>query len=215
MSLSIESTIRIIHIVSGGIAMFSGIAALLFSRRVQNHRPLGKTFVYAMTSVFVTALYLAITNGIDFLLCIAILSFFSVIIGVRSLKFLKGVKPGYFDWAAVAGIIGAGFFLVVKGTLAAMTKIHGGVILYLVFGSAMVFYGFMITSEFIRTKPRAAKWFRMHQSNMGAALIATLTAFCTTVLHELPSITEWILPTIVFSPLLSYYIRKTNPVNLN
>jgi len=109
----------------------------------------------------------------------------------------------------VVGIIAAGSFLVIKGSLAGITNFHAGVVLYLIFGSAMVFYGFMIASELIRTKPRAAKWFRLHQSNMGAALIATLTAFCTTVLHELPSITEWILPSIIFSPLLSYYIRKS------
>lgn len=212
MSANIESTIRIIHILSGAIAMFSGIAALLFSKQVKNHRPLGKVFAYAMTSVFGTALYMAITKGIDFLLCIAILSFFSVIVGVRSLKFLKGAKPGAFDWAAVVGIIGAGLFLVIKGSLAGLTNFSGGVVLYLVFGTAMVIYGFLIASEFIRIKPGAAKWFRLHQSNMGAALIATLTAFCTTVLHELPSITEWILPSIIFSPLLSYYIRKSNKV---
>lgn len=209
MSANIESTIRIIHILSGAIAMFSGIAALFLSPKVKTHRPLGKIFAYAMTSVFVTALYMAITKGIDFLLCIAILSFFSVIIGVRSLKFLKGAQPGAFDWIAVIGIIAAGSFLVIKGSLAGITNFHAGVVLYLTFGSAMVFYGFMIASELIRTKPRAAKWFRLHQSNMGAALIATLTAFCTTVLHELPSITEWILPSIIFSPLLSYYIRKS------
>ena len=215
MDTQIESVIRIVHILFGAIALFSGISALLLSPKIRLHRPAGKTFALAMVGVFFTAIILAVQNGIDFLFCIAILSFYSVIIGVRALKFLKGRKPAFFDWMASATLILAGFFLAAKGINAVMlTTLNGSVILYLLFGGAMVFYGSMTTSELLRTKPGSAKWFTLHKSNMGAALIATITAFSTTTMDFLPSILPWIWPSIVFSPLLSWYIRKSKKITV-
>ena len=211
MSNDIEYILRIIHIITGALALVSGIAALMLSPKVKFHRPLGKVFFNAMVGVFLTAIILAVQNGIDFLFCIAILSFFSVFIGVRALKFLKGAKPARLDWLAIVLLILSGLYLAGKGALTMFSGFNGGMILYLLFGTAMILYGFVTGNELIQTKPRDSKWFRLHKSNMGAALIATITAFSTTTMDFLPSILPWIWPTIVFSPLLSWYIRKTSP----
>jgi len=45
---------------------------------------------------------------------------------------------------------------------------------------------------------------------MGAALIATMTAFSVTALQFLPPLVGWLWPTVIFSPLLVVIIRRTD-----
>jgi len=209
MQEEIESFIRYAHIFSGAISLISGILALVLSPNVNRHRPLGKVFFYSMVVVFITAVILAIHGGIGFLLCVAILSFFSVVIDVRSLRFLKGSVPGLIDVVIVASLILAGGYLTFIGLRAGANGINEGAVLYSVFGVAMLFYGASVYRQLLRIKPGDIMWFTVHKSNMGAALIATLTAFSTTTMSWLPSILEWFWPTIVFSPILGYFIKKS------
>lgn len=210
MESSIFSILRILHIVCGAVALFSGTIALICSPNTPRHRPLGKIFAAAMLGVFITAVILAIRHGIDFLFCIAILSFFSVVIGVRALRFLKGQKPNEWDWMAIMILGLAGIYTSGQGALVAFSgNFNGSVFLFLFFGLGMVFYASMLATELMRTKPGSKKWFTLHQSNMGAALIATITAFSTTTMTFLPSILPWIWPTIILSPMLSWYINKS------
>lgn len=201
-------TIRVVHIFSGALALISGLLALGFSPKVKRHRPMGKVFFYAMTSVFFTAVFLAVKKHIDFLFCIAILSYFSTLFGIRSLKFMKGNNPRWFDWALLCALAIAGFFLIGKGAFGWHEIGSMELILSLVFGSGMLLYAFTSALNLTRIPVGNTRWLNSHQANMGAALIATITAFSTTALSFLPGLVAWLGPTLILSPMLAYYINR-------
>ncbi|MDX5346239.1 MAG: hypothetical protein LPK19_03245, partial [Hymenobacteraceae bacterium] len=47
-----------------------------------------------------------------------------------------------------------------------------------------------------------------HISRMGGAFIATVTAFVVVNVHVEPAFIPWLLPTVVFTPLIAYHSRK-------
>lgn len=204
------SYIRIIHIAAGATSLLTGIIALSIASNPQRHRKIGKVFFYGMFVVFITALIMGLNGSLMFLLCIAVLSFFSTFHGVRSLQFFKGQNPNWIDWLSSVALSLAGAYLFIKGTLASITNFSSGVILYIVFGALMLVLSFGAFRRLRKLKPRDFKWFRSHRANMGAALIATMTAFSVTALQFLPPLVSWLWPTIIFAPLLSLMIRRTD-----
>jgi len=188
----------------------TGIVALSIASKPQLHRKIGKVFFYGMFIVFITALIMGLKGSLMFLLCIAILSFFSTLHGVRSLQFFKGKQPGLIDWLSAGALSLAGAYLFIKGVLASITKLNPSVILFIVFGALMLVLSFGAFRRLRKLEPRDFKWFRSHRANMGAALIATMTAFSVTALQFLPPLVGWLWPTIIFAPLLSLMIRRTD-----
>ena len=206
----IETASRILHILAGTTSLVTGLLALGFFKIIKTHRAVGKVFFYSMTVVFVTAVHLATVKGIDFLFCIAVLSYFSTFHGIRSLQFWKGKRPDALDSLAAYLCVAAGLFIVGKSIYLFNGAISGLMILYAVFGLLNIGLAY---GAIVRTRTLSAgsiDWFTSHRSNMGGALIATITAFSTTALNFLPEIVAWLWPTIILPPLLTVLIRKTN-----
>lgn len=119
--------------------MITGIAALSLASKVQIHRKIGVVFFYGMLTVFITALIMGIYGSLQFLLNIAVLSFFSTFHGVRSMQFFKGKKPGLIDWVSTSALTAAGLYLLTIGLIAGLSSnFSSGVILYLVYGALML-----------------------------------------------------------------------------
>ncbi len=208
LELLFETT-RWIHIVCGGFALTSGLLALVLSRKTNLHRPLGKVFFYSMIVVFVTAVVLALRAGIEFLFCLAFLSFYSALRGVRALRFLKGAQVHRLDWVAAASVLMCGIYLVGRGSMAIFSG-NMIAILYIFFGGLSMFLAFEGGKDLRKLKSGDPKWFRVHQGSMGGALIATITAFSATTLTFLPGLVQWLWPTVLLAPMLSYLIRSFN-----
>jgi hypothetical protein len=106
-----------------------------------------------MFVVFITALIMGLNGSLMFLLCIAVLSFFSTFHGVRSLQFFKGKNPNWIDWLSTAALSLAGAYLLIKGVLGALNHFDGGVILHLVFGALMLVLSFGAFRRLRKLKP--------------------------------------------------------------
>ncbi|MBT3647224.1 MAG: hypothetical protein HN542_03170 [Flavobacteriales bacterium] len=208
----IETVSRVAHILAGAIALVSGLLALGFFKVIKTHCMFGKIFFYAMTMVFITAIHLSTVHGIDFLFCIAVLSYFSTYHGVRSLLFWKGTKSNYRDWTAALLTVGAGLYLIAKAAFSFNGNIRAEHIVYLAFGTLTSFLAIQSIRSIKTIETGNIKWFESHRGNMGGALIATITAFSVTAIDFLPDLVAWLGPTIILTPLLTLLIRKTNKI---
>lgn len=203
-------TILVSHVLTGAIALLSGLTALGLFKKTHLHRPAGKTFFYSMIIVFITAVILSIRSGIEFLFCIAILSFFSTFYGVRALSILKGAAIKWFDWLGIVAVFLSGLYIGGLGAYNLFKTGSGNSVLFTFFGLLMLFVSTSGASELIRFKPGDIKWFKIHQSSMGGALIATITAFSANTLNFLPGLVQWLWPTVLLVPMLSFIIRKNS-----
>ena len=114
----------VLHVVAGVTALFVAPVAMALKKGGQGHRNWGLTFFWAMTVIFITALFLSTVQWSPFLLMIAVFSYYSVFSGYRW-KFLKNLHRGqsvkWYDWGALVlnvtfnlSFITWGFFLAVK-----------------------------------------------------------------------------------------------------
>lgn len=210
---SLELSIRIIHVIAGILSLLSGVAALFMSLKPRIHRRLGSIFFYSMSLVFITAIWLAINGGFQFLFVIAILSYYSTINGIRALKFFKGKRPSRID-KLLAMLLGAsGLYLFSRGIYYGVDLgLKPIIILHLVFGSFMCWLSWNSWKDLLQLPSADRRWFNAHRANMSGALIATFTAFSTTALTFIPPLLAWLGPAIILTPLLRFYIKKNNQI---
>ena len=62
--------ILIIHIIAGAIALLGGLLAIIFRNNVKKHKPVGKIYFFAMTVIFLSAIFLSIFKSNVFLFCV-------------------------------------------------------------------------------------------------------------------------------------------------
>lgn len=203
--------ILVIHVLSGIIALLSGFIALGINNRPADHKVAGRVFFNAMLSVFITAITLSVFKGLNFLLCIAVLSFYMTFKGVRAMRRLKGSNRSIVDFIALSALVLSGCYLMYAGLTIGVTK--GSVvtlILFMSFGLGILLLSYISFRELIQLKSFDVQWLTVHQASMGGALIATVTAFSTTALSFLPALVVWLGPTIILSPLLTMVINNSN-----
>ncbi|WP_436932089.1 hypothetical protein [Halosimplex halobium] len=195
------------HIAAGFVALFSGLGAFLTEKGGRRHRRLGRTYVYAMAFVSASALALFAFEATalrQFLALVAVFSFYFAFSGYRVLgrKRPADRAAAAVDWLAVGlvgaasvGLVGMGGLLALNGdSFAPVALVFGGI--------GAVFAG-TDALKFRRERDRGA-WVPEHVTRMGAAYIATVTAFATVNFGFLPSVVRWLGPTVVGTPVLIY-----------
>lgn len=207
-----------IHIIAGGgMLLFAPIAFLINTKNIKRHRLAGKIFNYCMAVVFVTSLLAILKDPTNifrqFLLAIGILTFYSVVKGVRAIQIMKGSKITKFDYAGVLILGTSGLFLI---GAAFYTAFFGNFyksipILFGVFGAMSVWEVPVMWKVYSNPSKDKMDWFRLHIGSMMGAFIASCTAFTVNAFHGLPMLVQWFGPTIILVPLMIYYSRKFAP----
>lgn len=205
--VSLYHIMLVVHIIAGAVALLSGLIALGLFKSTPKHKLYGKAFFYAMVVIFITAVLLSLYRGLDFLLCIAFLSFYSAYRGVRALKFLKGARFAWYDYLSGGAVMCAGLYLVIQGAGYGLDDQWSGMIIAGAFGLLTMALAVGSMREGMRMPSGSPAWFRTHKSAMGGALIATMTAFTVTAVDFLPDLVRWLGPTLLLTPALSYIIR--------
>lgn len=198
----IARILLLLHIIAGMTCLLSGILAILSKKGRKIHAISGNTYFYAMFTVIITALVLSLYRSNLFLLLIASFSFYMTWAGVRSIR-NKSLKANYLDW----------FFLVVAA-LTAVTMILTFNLVLIVFGSLLTVNVIQETTTFLKARKaqleKTNKWLIRHIGMMLGSFIATTTAFLVTNVQDFnPAWLPWLAPTIVGSPLIAYYTRRT------
>jgi hypothetical protein len=145
-----------------------------------------------------------------FLLVVAVFSIYMVGTGQRflSLKKLdKGQKPKAIDWILTITMILFALFFIVYGVSLLINHINFGIVL-LVFGMISILMARKDISVYKGNVKEKNYWLLIHIQRMIGAYIAALTAFIVVNNHFLPGIIGWLLPTVIFTPLIFYWSRK-------
>jgi len=195
----------VIHIISGFLTLLNGCISIAVKKGGKVHRLAGKIFFFSMLGVTVTALVISIAKNNQFLLLIAIFSFYQTYMGFRAVKD-KSLKPSKLD--RIVLFFGAlnTFFMIYSMHIVLM--IFGGIGLFLVVGNLRV--NLLVQRK--KNLPQLS-WLKRHIGMMMGSYISTVTAFVVVnsglfaslhVARWLP----WLLPSVTLFPWIVYFTRK-------
>jgi hypothetical protein len=160
-----------------------------------------------MVGIFLTAIPMSIINSNTFLFLIAIFSFYLAFAGMRFAKNRKGIATTI-DWIAVSLMILSGLGMWALAITYFISD-NSQYITLLVFGFIALALGYgdyrSHKNKTATGKERIAK----HLTNMMAGTIAVITAVLVVNVNIEPIWIWWVLPTVVITPIISYWNKKT------
>lgn len=205
----IHSSLLYLHIVSGSIALLSGVFPLYFKKGSRQHILSGKIFYFSMLVAAISALILSLVGASYFLLAISIFTLSFLLSGRRYLYIIDRTgtaNAGLLEWSITVGTLVSAVIFSYISFLQISNGNSGGIIA-LVFGGI----GFLFCIQDFRIFTGRLKSsiirYRIHLSRMMAAYIASTTAFIVAGL-DIVSIWAWLSPTIVGTTLIFFFIRK-------
>ncbi|MBL4709836.1 MAG: hypothetical protein JKY48_15495 [Flavobacteriales bacterium] len=197
------------HAFSGGIALLSGIIAILTKKGSKSHTTSGEIYFYGMLSVVVTGLIVASFRGNIFLQTIAIFSFYMAFTGKRILRNKKAVLSSPLDWAFnIVSMLCGIFMLYLVAVNFVRTGFAGAIPMLFIFGGLLTWMTVQDAIKMWKKNWVKNEWLFTHIGRMGGSFIATSTAFILTNIHFEPQWIVWLAPTLIGSPLMAIAIRK-------
>lgn len=201
------------HVIAGAIALGTAFVAVISKKGLKAHIYSGRIYTIAMGYVSIGALALSIIRPNPFLFAIALFSGFMVWTGYRTALNRKGAVnrvetyTTYFGVLIVLLMLAYGCLLILQGSLI-------GIVL-IVF--SVVIIGYLIEDFKSLRKGFATGKFRTarHLQRMLGGTIATITAVLVQQVSPLVSNSTWLVvltwlgPTIVITPLITYWSIKT------
>ena len=196
-----------IHILAGTIALLCAALAVSSEKGKKFHVLSGRTYFWCMVGIFLTAIPMSIINSSTFLFLIAIFSFYLAFAGMRFAKNRKGIATTI-DWIAVSLMILSGLGMWALAITYFISD-NSQYITLLVFGFIALALGCgdyrSHKNKTATGKERIAK----HLTNMMAGTIAVITAVLVVNVNIEPIWIWWVLPTMVITPIISYWNKKT------
>lgn len=199
----------IIHVASGTLALFASIVAFGASKWSNAHRYAGIVFYWSMLITAASSILPAIVSHKLILLLLAVFSFHLTHTGRRYLKFRKGEAPRRLDFIMSAAMVLFGLLLWIFGipvfyqNMGALGSIAPFAFGLICISMAREDYQWYKTEEIDTTLA-----LRRHIGRMGGASISAFTAFFVNVNFVVPGAFAWILPTVLGSFLIAYFMRK-------
>lgn len=192
-----------IHVLAGGLALLSGIVAILSKKGQNIHIKSGRIYYWSMMTVIITAVIVSTFRENAFLQSIAVFSFYLAFTGKRLLRYKKAISPKPIDW-----IISSIALVVAIGMLIAAIKIMlqigfaGAAPVLLVFGFFLFSMSIQDLIKMKRKKFVKNAWLFDHIGRMSGSFIATSTAFIVVNFSMTPAWILWLLPTAIGTPMI-------------
>jgi hypothetical protein len=210
-----------LHIAGGTMALIVGLGAMLTPKGGRTHRIFGKIYFWSMTTVFISAIILAIGHQRTFLFMVAFFSYFFTVRG-RRILYLKGLgtttNASWVDWSIV--VLSACFiiFLITWGVselikndmMGIVAVVFGGIGLTFVISDIRKFRSALAYAKGSGgVKPDRMHWWYGHIGAMGGSYISAVTAFVV-VNISIPGFAWvlWILPSAIGGVLIARTIGK-------
>lgn len=197
------------HVLSGGIALLSGIFAIITKKGQKKHRLAGQFYFWSMFSVIITGLIVSTYRNNLFLQSIAVFSFYLAFTGKRVLRYKKEIQPETIDWVFNSlSMLVSLIMLFFAFKFFANIGFVGVAPILLVFGGLLFW---MSVQDFLKMKRKVAhpnQWLLDHISRMGGSFIATSTAFLLINIRLEPVWVMWLLPTLIGTPLIAISSKK-------
>ena len=204
------------HITGGSIGLLAGTINIIRYKGDRIHRLSGMFFFYGMITAGIFALALSIFKTNYFLFIVGVFTLYMVSTGYRYLK-LKRLdyqtqKPKAIDWilTITMGIFGIAF--IVMGIMNLTDHNNFGIV-FLVFGLIGLRMVMQDVTNYQGKSKYMNTWKVTHIIRMIGAYIASVTAFLVvnvppTMFSKTFSFVPWLLPTVIFTPLIFKWTRE-------
>lgn len=176
------SIVRVLHILSGGVALASLWVPLFARKGSKLHVRVGRVYAWAMGCVAASGAPLALRAALSadrstaragvFLFFVGLLAFDNAWMGVRALRTKSRVAP---NRRAIDLAPPAALFVGAIGVFAMGAR--NGVALHVVFALLGAVLAVVHVAFWLRVPESRGDSIRLHISAMGASCIATITAF--------------------------------------
>ncbi len=196
-----------IHILAGTIALLCAALAVSSEKGKKFHVLSGRTYFWCMVGIFLTAIPMSIINSNTFLFLIAIFSFYLAFAGMRFAKNRKGIATTI-DWIAVSLMILSGLGMWALAITYFISD-NSQYITLLVFGFIALALGYRDYRSHKNKTATGKERIAKHLTNMMAGTIAVITAVLVVNVNIEPIWIWWLLPTVVITPIISYWNKKT------
>lgn len=214
MNETIIQILLLIHIIFGGLGLVVGSIVFFKKKGDKVHRILGLIFFWSMLLSGLSAISLALIKDKSFLFAVGAMTVYATLSGVRYLKMAKqqeNIKPAIADWIISSSVLVCGGWFLYFGIQQFLKGASFGIV-FIVFGTLTVL-AFRQDLANYRGKSAFKNYaLLMHIQRMGAAYIAAFTAFLVVNAHHiplpLPGFVYWLLPAVLFSPILSRWTKK-------
>lgn len=193
----------IIHAVSGGIALISGLFAIFSKKGQKIHLKSGLIYYWAMIGVVITGLVVGAYKGNLFISTIAVFSFYMVFTGRRILASKKELIVSFMDWFFTLLAMGIGLLMLSLGVYYFLDYgFKGAVPMLLVFGFFLFWMGFEDIQLMRKGTIEKGQFLLKHIGRMGGSYIATSTAFLVVNINFSPQWIIWLAPTFIGTPMI-------------
>ena len=171
-----------IHVIAGTLALITGVAAVIVSKRSSMHRHLGRVFMYLMIVVISTGLAgVLIFNRNHFLLVITLLSGYNCFSGIRAIR-RSGQPPAMLDYIVTVVALSAGVYYLYYVQHAGLY--WAPVIIYSTLGTLFIVCAYDLSRGLLTATTRRRMVMYEHVYKMFSALSALFSAFTGTVLPQ-------------------------------
>lgn len=199
-----------IHIAAGTVGLLSGTFILIRPKGDQQHKLVGKVFAVGMLIASIVALIISLMHSNYFLFIVGVFTIYLVGTGWRYLQLKqlnKEQTPKIIDWLLLIGMAIFAVLFVIFGACLFGKSNNFGIVLF----SFGMISSLMVLSD-LKTFQGKIKyknyWLLLHLQRMIGAYIASFTAFLVVNNQYLPPILAWLLPTIIFTPLIIFWSRQ-------
>ncbi|MBK9257840.1 MAG: hypothetical protein IPM42_20490 [Saprospiraceae bacterium] len=204
-----ENILLYTHILFGSIALIIGLIILLKKKGTPIHINYGKIYHASMIANGMSALILSVLNPNYFLFMVAIFSMYMAESGrcIWSLK--KGTNSLYNRMLSYI-MLNFGLLFIIYGVYLLIESKSLGIVLCSFGGISLLLVRQDLTT-YQKGKFNYPQLTRLHIGKMIGSYIAAFTAFLVVNNTILPGIVAWLLPTILFVPLIIFWTRKYAP----
>ncbi len=194
-----------IHAAFGGIALLSGLIAIIAKKGKTLHKKSGIFFYYSMMLSGIIAMFVAVlpNHHSPFLFAVGIFSLYFVVSGKRVLNFKKKNPNLKVDKLISSIMLVTGILMILLPLIITQS------VNLVLFVFAIVGITFSVKDLLLFRKPEELrkKWLRLHLGKMLGGYISATTAFV--VVNEFfSSIYGWFVPGIIGGLLIIYWMKK-------
>ena len=205
--MTIFNILLIIHIATGMLSLGLGLYVLTAKKGDNVHKKVGNIYFIAMMVNSITAIPMSYLHPNLFLFLIAVWTLYMLLTGKRYLSLKSSLDIKNKDWLLLTISAAAAIVFLFLGINLLINKNSFGIVVI----SFALLMTMMVVQDYMNYKGKSKIknfWITTHIQRMVGSYISTTTAFLVVNNTFMPDVIAWLLPTIVFTPLLIRWVRK-------
>lgn len=211
----IFNLLLVLHIAGGYVGLMSGILNIIRPKGDKTHKIIGKLFFFSMLLTGFSSFMLAWIHPNYFLCMIGIFTLYMVVSGQRYIqrtqKYTGTTSIKNTDWIITYFMLLAGALFIVIGIWTVLRSNLFGLV-SVTFGSIGLMFVRQDFHHYRKKDTIKNFWLIGHIQRMTGGFIAALSAFLVVNAKYLPDLIPgyvyWLLPTVVFTPLIVKWSRQ-------